>query len=457
MIYLRAKKNNMPFQDYSREFKRNLTIAIPIMAGQIAHLMVALADNVMVGKLGPAALAAVSLGNTLVFLAMAIGIGFSFAITPLVAERHAQDEFESVRSIFHNGLLLCSLLGIALCLLLFIAEPLLYLLKQPQEVVVLAVPYMRITAFSLIPLMVFQAIKQFSDGLSQTIHSMHAAIIANAINVILNYLLIYGAFGFPRLEVAGAAYGTLVARVLMVPILIILLMKRKDLVSYFKGAFIISSVAMRKLLNIGFPTALQMFFEVSLFTAAILLSGVLGTKNQAANQIALNLSAITFMVGVGLSVTATVRVGNQIGLKNMPELKRIASSIFLMTFFVELVFAALFFLGRDILPWIYIDDAEVVAIAAQLLIIAAIFQISDGLQVVFLGALRGFQDVWLPSLICFVSYWLVGFPVSYYLGLYTSLEAQGIWIGLLIGLSVSAVLMYWRYVVLLSKNLKKSF
>jgi MATE family multidrug resistance protein len=282
---------------------------------------------------------------------------------------------------------------------------------------------------------------------------MRAAVIANAINILLNYLLIYGAFGFPRLEVAGAAYGTLVARVLMVPILIILLMKRNNLASYFQGAFKVSSVAIKKLLNIGFPTALQMFFEVSLFTAAILLSGVLGTKNQAANQIALNLSAITFMVGVGLSVTATVRVGNQLGLKNMPELKRIATSIFLMTLALELLFATLFILGRDLLPWIYIDDAEVVAIASQLLIVAAIFQVSDGLQVVFLGALRGFQDVWLPSLICFVAYWLIGFPVSYYLGLHTSLKAQGIWTGLLVGLSVSAIFMFMRYRHLLKKTL----
>lgn len=447
----------MPFQDYSREFKKNLSIAVPIIAGQVAHLLVALADNIMVGKLGSASLAAVSLGNTLVFLAMAVGIGFSFAITPLVAERHAQNELTGVRSILHNGILLCSILGIALCGLLFIAEPLLYKLKQPDEVVVLAIPYMRITAFSLIPLMIFQAIKQFSDGLSQTIHSMQAAIIANAVNVFLNYVLIYGKLGFPRLEVDGAAYGTLAARILMVPILLVLLMRREDLVGYFKGAFKVSVQAINKLLHIGFPTALQMFFEVSLFTAAILLSGVLGTNSQAANQIALNLSAITFMVGVGLSVTATVRVGNQIGLRNMKELKRIATSIFLMTLFVELLFALAFFFGRNYLPYIYIDDPEVLLIASQLLIIAAIFQVSDGLQVVFLGALRGFQDVWLPSLICFVAYWLIGFPVSYYLGLHTHLNAQGIWIGLLVGLTVSAFFMYWRYQYLTSKDFSKKF
>lgn len=442
----------MPLEDYSREFKRNLTIALPVMAGQVAHLTVALADNVMVGKLGAAPLASVSLGNTLVFLAMAIGIGFSFGLTPLVAASDSTGDRNTVRSFFHNGVFLCTILGVVLCTLLFIAEPVLYLLNQPKEVVVLAIPYMRITAFSLIPLMMFQAIKQFSDGLSQTKHSMNAAIIANLINIFLNYLLIYGKFGFPRLEVNGAAYGTLISRVLMVPLLILLLYKRKDLTHYFKGVITLSKSSIKRLVNLGFPTALQMFFEVSLFTAAILLSGVLGTENQAANQIALNLSALTFMVGVGLSVTATVRVGNQLGLNNMNELKRIATSIFLMTIIIEVIFAIVFILGRNSLPWLYIDDEQVITIASQLLIVAAIFQVSDGLQVVILGALRGFQDVWLPSLICFIAYWLIGFPVSYYLGLHTSLRAQGIWVGLLVGLSVSALLMFLRFRYLILKS-----
>ncbi|MBF4984445.1 MATE family efflux transporter, partial [Nonlabens mediterrranea] len=415
----------MALINYTREFGKNLKIAYPIMAGQIAHLFVAFADNVMVGKLGDAQLAAVSLGNTLIFIALSIGIGFSFAITPLVAEADAKGDFHKVKSIFHNGVLVSTINGLLLCILLFLSEPILYYLDQPDEVIVLAIPYMRIVALSMVPLMIFQSIKQFSDGLSKTVYAMQATIVANVVNIILNYFLIYGEFGFPRLEVEGAAYGTLVARILMVPILIFLLSRKVELKKYFNSIESFSINIFKKLLNLGFPTALQMFFEVSLFTAAIILSGVLGTKNQAANQIALNLSAMTFMVGVGLSVTATIRVGNQLGKENIIELRRVARSIFLLTFLFDIFFAIIFFLFRDQLPWIYIQDYEVVDIASSLLIVAAFFQVSDGLQVVFLGALRGLQDVWVPSFICFISYWLIGFPISYYLGVVDSYGGQG--------------------------------
>jgi MATE family multidrug resistance protein len=210
----------------------------------------------------------------------------------------------------------------------------------------------------------------------------------------------------------------------------------------------------RKIVNLGFPSALQMFFEVAIFTAAIWLSGVLGKNPQAANQIALNLSSMTFMFGMGLGIAAMIRVGNQKGLRNYPELRRVANSIFLMTLLLQVVFATLFLLGRNLLPTIYLDtqdvanqadNMEVLAIAAQLLLIAAFFQISDGIQVVVLGALRGLQDVRIPTLITFIAYWLVGFPTSYYLGLYTSLESTGIWIGLLLGLTASSIMLYLRF------------
>jgi MATE family multidrug resistance protein len=445
----------MNLYQYTREFSKNLKIAYPIMLGQIAHMLVALADNIMVGKLGAAQLASVSLGNTLIFIAMSVGIGFSFAITPLVAQADACGDINKVRSIFHNGVAICLINGLLLCGLLFLAEPILYQLDQPDEVVVLAIPYMRIVACSLIPLMIFQAIKQFSDGLSRTIFAMYATLAANIINILLNYLLIYGAFGFPRLEVEGAAYGTLMARILMIPFLLFLLSRKQEFKTYFNQISNISKQTIKRLLELGFPTCLQMFFEVSLFTAAIFMSGLLGTLPQAANQIALNLSSLTFMVGVGLGVTATIRVGNQLGRKDINELRRIARSIFLLTLLIEIVFALMFIIGKDFLPWIYIDNPQVVSIAGGLLVVSAIFQISDGLQVVFLGALRGLQDVWIPSLICFVAYWLCGLPVSYLLGVKGDYGAQGIWIGLLVGLTVSAILMYMRFRHLVDKSQDK--
>ncbi len=432
----------------------------------LGHTFVAFADNIMVGQLGTAELAAVSLGNSFVFIAMSLGIGFSTAITPLVAEADGAKDRAAGKSALKHGLVLCTLLGLSLFGLILLAKPLMHHMKQPPEVVELALPYLDLVAFSLVPLIIFQAFKQFSEGLSQTKYPMYATILANVVNITLNYLFIFGSFGFPKLGIVGAAIGTLASRVIMVAFIWYLLKRKKKFESYvthfnFKE---IENRVMKKIISLGFPSALQMFFEVAIFTAAIWLSGVLGKNAQAANQIALNLSSMTFMVGMGLSVAAMVRVGNQKGLRNHKELKRIAESIFFLTLILEVAFAAIFLLGRHWFPTIYLDvddivnqadNAEVIIVAAELLLVAAFFQISDGLQVVVLGALRGLQDVKIPTFITFVAYWLIGFPISYYLGLYTRFESAGIWIGLLSGLTASAVMLYLRFNFLTKKLIEE--
>ena len=426
------------------------------MLGMLGHTFVAFADNVMVGQLGTAELAAVSLGNSFVFIAMSLGIGFSTAITPLVAEADSANNISQGKNAFKHGLILCTLLSVILFLIILLLKPLMYYMDQPKEVVELAIPYLNYVALSLIPLIIFQALKQFSDGLSNTKYPMYATILANVINIILNYLLIFGSFGFPKLGIVGAAIGTLFSRIIMVYFLW-MIFKSKDKFRPYITNFNFKKIEQKisaKLFNLGFPSALQMFFEVGIFTAAIWLSGVLGKNPQAANQIALNLSSMTFMVGIGLSVAAMVRVGNQKGLNDFISLRRIAFSIFFLTFIIEIIFASFFLIFRDWLPTLYIDgdtlvnmndNKEVVLIASKLLLVAAFFQIFDGLQVAILGALRGLQDVKIPAFITFISYWIVGFPVSYYLGLYTSLESVGIWIGLFTGLFVASILLYIRF------------
>lgn len=432
---------------YTQEFPRNLKIAYPVMLGQLGHVMVGFVDNLMVGHLGAAHLAAISLGNSLIFVAISLGIGFSFAITPLIAEADGEENIDAGRRYFHHGIVLCTSMGILLFLLLLLAKPLMYHLNQPPEVVELAMPYLDMAAFSMIPLMIFQSFRQFADGLSQTRYSMYAMILANVVNVICNVLLIYGFWIFPRLELVGAGIGTIIARTFMLVFLFMLLKSKSKFSAYFVWLKMkdFSKSIFKKMLSLGFPTALQMFFEVAVFTASIFLAGTLGTNAQAANQIALNLASMTFMVAVGLSVTATIRVGNQKGKRNFTELRRIAFSVFLLVFVIEAVFALGFILLKDILPTFYIDNVEVIALASGLLIIAALFQLSDGLQVVFLGALRGLQDVKIPSVICFIAYWIVGFPVSYYLGKEDVLGSTGIWIGLLAGLTTSALMLYLRF------------
>ncbi|CAL65497.1 MATE family efflux transporter [Christiangramia forsetii] len=437
----------MQLSAYTKEFSKNLHIAYPVMLGQLGHVMVGLVDNLMIGQLGAAPLAAVSLGNALVFIAMSMGIGFSFAITPLIAEADGADDLEGGRSYFHHGLILSSINGLLLFILLLIAKPILYYLDQPQEVVDLAIPYLNIVAFSMVPLMAFQAFKQFADGLSQTRYAMYATILANVVNVVFNYLLIYGIWFFPRLELEGAAWGTLISRFFMLWFVWEILRRKSKFIEYFKWSKreMIKWSIFKRILSLGFPTALQMLFEVAIFTGTIFLAGNLGTNPQAANQIALNLASMTFMIAVGLGVTATIRVGNQVGLRKYKELRRIGYSIFLLVFLIEAVFAILFILLKDILPVFYIDNMEVISLAAQLLVIAALFQLSDGIQVVILGALRGLQDVKIPTVICFISYWIIGFPVSFYFGQADQLGSMGIWLGLLAGLTSSAILLYFRF------------
>ena len=436
------------------------------MLGMLGHTFVSFIDNIMVGQLGTAELAAVSLGNSFMFIAMSIGIGFATAITPLVAEADSSNNFNQAKSTYKHGLFLCTSLGILLCVLVFFSKPLMYLMKQPTEVVELAIPYLELVAFSLIPLIIFEAIKQFSDGMSMTRYPMYATLIANIINVILNYLLIFGKFGFPEMGMVGAALGTLISRVIMLIYLWVLLRYKKrsrDIVRNIK-LFALDLTMIKKIVNIGSLSAMQMFFEVAIFTSAIWLSGLLGKNPQAANQIALNLSSMTFMVAMGLSVASMIRIGNQKGLQNYRELRRIAFSIFLLGILLAMFFALLFFIFHKSLPNIYVDlsdtenyvdNMEVLKIASNLLLAAAFFQISDSIQVVVLGALRGLQDVKIPTILTFISYWVVGFPVSYYLGKEDMYGSFGIWLGLLAGLSTASVLLFIRFNSLTLKLIKE--
>lgn len=457
----------MVLSQYTKEFNRNLRLAAPVMLGMLGHTFVGFVDNIMVGQLGTAELAAVSLGNSFMFIAMSLGIGFSTAITPLVAEADASRNFKNGKSAFKHGLFLCTILGILMFLSVFFGKPLMYAMKQPKEVVELAIPYLDLVAFSLIPLIIFQAFKQFGDGLSLTRFPMYATLLGNVVNVLLNYVLIFGKWGFPQMGIVGAAYGTLMSRFVMVGFLWWLLLnkdKSKAYVQHIK-IFVLERSMIKRIVSLGAPSAMQMFFEVAIFTSAVWLSGLLGKNPQAANQIALNLSSMTFMVASGLSVASMIRVGNQKGLKNFVELRRIAFSIFLLAVLLASIFALMFFLFHNQLPKLYVDyddlknlddNIEVVSIASTLLIAAAIFQISDSIQVVVLGALRGLQDVMIPTLITFVSYWIIGFPISYYLGKAEAYGSFGIWLGLLAGLTSAAILLYIRFNYLTKKLIKNN-
>lgn len=452
----------MNLSQYFKEFSYNIKLAYPVILGMLGHTLIGIVDNFMVGKLGSTELAAVSLGNSFIFIAMSLGIGFSTAITPLIAEADAEQKEDKIRDTFHHGLLLCTILGVSLFILTVLSKELMYLMHQPAEVAALAAPYIDWVAFSLIPVIIYQGYKQFADGLSHTKYSMYAIFLANVVHVFFNYVLIYGVWIFPKLGILGAALGTVLSRIMMVVFMHYLMKNNQVLKKYFANFSFkdIRKSILKKIIDLGMPSAMQMLFEVTLFTAAIWLSGSLGKNSQAANQIALTLASSTFMVAMGLSVTAMIRVGNTKGTNDYKYLVVVARSIFLLAIILEIIFGLVFVVFHNYLPHLFLnmsdvsqlmDNEEIIKITAQLLLIAAIFQISDGIQVVVLGALRGLQDVKIPMYITFVAYWVIGFPISYYLGKYTELKAVGIWVGLLAGLTAASLFLYIRFARLTKK------
>jgi len=452
---------------YTKEFSYNIKLAYPVILGMLGHTLISIVDNIMVGNLGSTELAAVSLGGSFVFIGMSLGIGFSTAITPLVSEADAEKDNKKIRSVFHHGLLSCVILGFFVFTLIVLAKPIMYAMHQPKEVIDLASPYIDWVAFSLIPVIIFQGYKQFADGLSRTKYSMYAIFMANVVHIAINYMLIYGVWIFPKLGIIGAALGTVISRILMVVFMHFIMKNNVQLNPYFKNFSFreIKKSMLKKIASLGIPSAMQMLFEVALFTAAIWLCGSIGKTSQAANQIALTVATTTFMFAMGLSVAATIRVGNNKGLMDYKNLIIVARSVFLLAIILETFFGILFVILHNFLPHLFlnmdnvnqaIENKEVIIIASKLLLVAAVFQISDGIQVVVLGALRGLQDVKIPMYITFVAYWVVGFPISFFLGKYTELNAVGVWIGLLAGLSTAALFLYLRFHKLTKQQLQKS-
>jgi MATE family multidrug resistance protein len=444
------------FSKYTREFKYNLKLAFPVMIGMLGHTFVQFIDNIMVGQLGTAELAAISLGNSFVFIAMSIGIGFSSAITPLVAEADGAKKEDDVSRIFEHSFLICLILGIVLFLSVFLNRNLLYSMNQPIEVVELASPYLFWVSMSLITIVTFQSFRQFADGLSFTRAAMYSTLVGNAINVILNFFLIFGFWIFPKLGVEGAAIGTLISRICMLTFIIFYLKLHKKLSKYIKKFFPskVEIKRVKKILYLGLPSALHSLFEVAFFVSAVWMSGFIGKNSQAANQIALNLSSMTYMVALGVGVAAMIRVGNQRGMMNFKKLREVALSTLLLIIIIDIFFCFIFLTFNDSLPLLYLDSSdpsgfndvsEVLKIASNLLIVAGVFQLFDGIQAVVLGSLRGMQDVIKPAIIIFFSYGILGFPISYTLGFYTSLGMIGIWIGLLSGLFFSSLFLFLRF------------
>ncbi len=415
------------------------------MLSQLGHILVGVADSIMVGELGTQPLAAVSLANSLFGLVLMFGIGLSIAITPLVAAADGEGNIQQVGRVFQHGAIINLIAGFVFCGLVIGSGQLLPYMNQPTQVVGFTIPYLNLLAYSLIPFMVFQTFRQFAEGLSFTRTAMIITLSANGVNVGLNYLLIYGYWGFPELGLNGAGVATLIARILMAVIMAAYVLRARWFPVMVLSFAQLRQVLFIRMLKIGIPTGLQYIFEVGAFSFASIMMGWLGATALAAHQIALNLAAVSYMVATGLAAAATVRVGNQLGRKDFINLRQVGFSAIVMSLVLMSLSALAFITLNHWLPSLYIDEIPVIELAGSLLIIAAFFQLSDGVQAVALGALRGMADVKIPTIITLVAYWVIGLPVGYGFAFGLGWGPQGVWVGLLLSLTIAAVLLTIRF------------
>jgi multidrug resistance protein, MATE family len=440
--------------DYKDQFSKTWKLAYPICLSQLGHVLVGVADSIMVGNyggegspIGALSLAGASLANSLFAVVIVFGIGVSYAVTPMVAAADGEKEPKRITELLRHSIVICFLFGLGLFLLLFSGSRLLHYLDQPKEVVALAIPYFNILVLSMIPLMVFLSFKQFTEGLSRTRLAMLITVFSNLVNVFFNYLLIFGNMGFPELGLNGAGWATLISRVLMVILMGLYVYFHREFIAYRAG-FVLRNLSKKlsvKILKLGIPIGMQFSFEVGAFAFGAVMIGWIGATELAAHQIAISLASVTYMLASGIASATTVRVGNKFGSRDYGELRKAGNSGYALTF-VFMLTAALFFIAfHEQLPALFNKQPEVMKLASSLIIIAALFQLSDGFQVVGLGALRGMSDVKVPTLITVFSYWIVALPLGYLLGFVFNWGAQGVWIGLLFGLTVAAVSLFYRF------------
>ncbi len=432
---------------YSREIRETSKLAYPIIIGQLGHMMMGVVDSVMVGQIGAAPLAASSLAHGLFMLFMIFGIGVSMAISPLTAMSRGAQNYKECGVVYRQGFLINMIIGVLLTIFTIISADLIHYLNQPADIVQQGIAYMEILAYSVIPVMIFQTNKQFTEGLSIMRPAMVITLIANIVNIFANWVFIYGNLGFPALGLPGAGWATFSTRFLMGLVFLLYVLysdrfKQFDATLNFRR---INIIVIKKILKIGIPGGMQYFFEVGAFVGSAIIIGWMGTNELAAHQIAIKLASISFMCAIGISSAAGIRVGYAVGRKDQKGTRQAGIVAFVLSGAVMGSFGIVFILFRFLLPTFYIDNPEVIQIASSLLVIAALFQLSDGTQAVGIGVLRGIADAKIPMIITFIAYWIIGLPGGYFLGFTLGYGVQGIWFSLFIALTVSATLLTIRF------------
>ena len=440
----------------NNHIKNTIYLAWPLVITQVGYIITGMVDTVFLGKIGAAEQAACILSNNLYILLLVFGIGVSYATTPLVTSANQNMDLLKKASLFKNSIFLNVSVSIICFILLFLSSGLLKYMHQPEDVIKLAVPFFNVLIFSMIPISLFFTCKQYCEGLSNTRMALFISIIGNVINIVLNYLLIYGKFGFPELGYIGSAWASFISRVFMGFSFLYLIFKSpvtKE-ISVVYNRVKINKKELFHLAKIGLNAGLQLTFEVAAFVIAGLMAGTFGKEQIDAHGIALSIAAFTYMFASGISSASSIRVGIYKAQDNWLEIKQAAFSSIKLVMLIMGGFAILFLMINNFLPKVFSSDLQIVNLASKLLIIAALFQLFDGIQVTIVGILRGLEDFKIPTLISLVGYWIIALPLAYWLAFILKLETVGVWIGLLFSLIFAAIILFWRLNYLINKNLK---
>jgi MATE family multidrug resistance protein len=440
----------------NNHIKNTIYLAWPLVITQVGYIITGMVDTVFLGKIGPAEQAACILSNNLYILLLVFGIGVSYATTPLVTSANQNMDLLKKASLFKNSIFLNVSVSIICFIVLFLSSGLLKYMHQPEDVIKLAVPFFNVLIFSMIPISLFFTCKQYCEGLSNTRMALFISIIGNVINIVLNYLLIYGKFGFPELGYIGSAWASFISRVFMGFSFLYLIFKSpvtKEISAVYNKVKI-NKKELFHLAKIGLNAGLQLTFEVAAFVIAGLMAGTFGKEQIDAHGIALSIAAFTYMFASGISSASSIRVGIYKAQDNWLEIKQAAFSSIKLVMLIMGGFAILFLMINNFLPKVFSSDLQIVNLASKLLIIAALFQLFDGIQVTIVGILRGLEDFKIPTLISLVGYWIIALPLAYWLAFILKLETVGVWIGLLVSLIFAAIVLFWRLNYLINKNLK---
>ncbi|MCL3781552.1 MATE family efflux transporter [Prolixibacteraceae bacterium JC049] len=437
----------MSFKDYIPFYKRNLQVAIPVVLSQAGQVMVQQVDNMMVGHVGTNELAAASFAGSVFINGLIFGMGFSFGLTPLVGRFFGEKNFKRAGELFQNSIMVNLIMGLLLTAIMFGVKFFMYDMGQPKEVVDLAIPYYLVQVFSMIPFLLFFSFKQFAEGIGNTKVAMVVTLTANAVNILLNYILIFGKFGVEAYGLMGAGYATFTARLLMPILFFVVFLKKTEFNRYlqyisFSG---IKWSRIRNLFSVGIPIGAQMVIEVMAFSLGSIMMGWLGAVPIAAHQIALGVASLTFMLASGVAQGTTIRVSHQLGAGNYVEMRKaVFASLHMVLAFMSMT-ALSFVIFRNHIPALYTKDVDVIALTSNLLIVGAVFQLFDGLQLVTLASLRGLADVKKPMYFSLLSFIVVALPVSYLCTFPLGFGPKGIWFGFLAGLGTASVLFYRRF------------